>query len=209
LGLGVAGTYGNETGTPTATDLPSFKSPAQQTIFKYSSNSKNPKRSAVADGIHTRIVPQAYYYWGSLGLLGEYADSKQEVAVKATSTEATLENTAWQVMASFVLTGEDASYKGVKPKHPFDPKAKTWGAWEIAGRYSELQVDRDAFPFFADPHVSAKEAKAWAAGLNGYLNRNLKLMLDYEETQFEGGKSGGDGNRNAEKIYFSRFQIAF
>jgi len=57
-----------------------------------------------------------------------------------------------------VLTGEEASYKGVKPKRPFDLKNGAWGAFELAARYSQLHVDGDAFPVFADLTKAAKEA---------------------------------------------------
>ena len=51
-----------------------------------------------------------------------------------------------------MLTGEDASYRGVvKPSEPFSPGKGGWGAWELVGRYGELEIDDDAFPLFADP----------------------------------------------------------
>ncbi len=31
---------------------------------------------------------------------------------------------------------------------------------------------------------------AWALGLNWYLNQNIKLVLDYEQTEFEAGGGG-------------------
>ena len=50
-------------------------------------------------------------------------------------------------------------------------------------------------------------SEAWAVGFNWYLNKNLRLLVDYETTRFEGGAATGD--REDEKIVFSRFQIAF
>ena len=37
-------------------------------------------------------------------------------------------------------------------------------AFELAGRYSVLHVDPDAFPVFASAATSAQEARAWAVG---------------------------------------------
>ncbi len=40
-------------------------------------------------------------------------------------------NDAWQLQGFWVLTGEDGSYRGVKPSRNFDPLAGGWGAWEL------------------------------------------------------------------------------
>lgn len=64
-----------------------------------------------------------------------------------------------------------------------------------------------SFPAFANLASSASAAEAWAVGFNWYLNKNLRLLFDYEVTSFEGGAAAGD--REDEKILFSRFQVAF
>jgi hypothetical protein len=92
----------------------SYLTDGQQTFFSYTNN-------VVASGTHWRLSPQGYYYWGPFGLLGEYVISDQEVRKGA--VKADIQNTAWQVAAGWVLTGEDASYAGVTPRHPFDPRA--------------------------------------------------------------------------------------
>lgn len=204
LGLGVAGTWGNQEGSISAPNLPNFKTVGQQTFFRYRSDG-TAAGTVVADDKRFRVSPQGYYYWGPFSLLWEYVLSSQEV--KKGTALARLENTAWQVAASYVLTGDDASYKGVKPKRPFDPGSGAWGALELAARYSELHVDQDAFPIFADPKKAAREAKAWAVGLNWYLNSNVKFAVDYEHTDFDGGSAKGD--REDEKVVLSRLQIAF
>ena len=45
----------------------------------------------------------------------------------------------------------------------------------------------------ADREAAASIATGWTVGLNWYLNENLKWMLDYERTSFEGGAAVGDG----------------
>jgi phosphate-selective porin OprO/OprP len=159
----------------------------------------------VADGRHTRLSPQGYFYSGPFGLLAEYVQSKQEVRRGTVTTDLT--HTSWQASASWVLSGGEASYRGVSPKKNFDPKNHTWGAFELAARYSKLDLDEDTFPTYANPASSARSATAWAVGLNWYLNKSLKVMLDYEATQFDGGAATGD--REDENILFSRFQISF
>ncbi len=207
LGIGIAGSYGNQQGDKTTPNLPSFKTPGQQTFFIYLAGGGT-DNTTIADGIRTRISPQGYYYYGPFGLLAEYVRSTQEVK-KGSGTSAAaakLRNSAWQVTASFVLTGEKASYKSVFPKNSFDPRNGKWGAFELAARYSRLTVDDAAFPTFADIRKSAKEAKAWAAGVNWHLNRNIKVVADYEQTRFQGGNTG---DRETEKAVLGRFQVVY
>jgi phosphate-selective porin OprO/OprP len=151
-------------------------------------------------------MPQGSYYLGAFSVLGEYVISRQDVRLNTTS--AGLEQRAWQVTAGFVLTGEDASANGVKPSAVFDPADKTWGALELVGRVHALEIDEDAFPTFADSTRSASAAHAWAVGLNWYLNSNVKLVLDYEQTRFTGGAANG-ADRAPEKALFGRVQFAF
>ncbi|MBI4585697.1 MAG: hypothetical protein HY717_16925 [Planctomycetes bacterium] len=108
---------------------------------------------------------------------------------------------------SYLLTGEKASYKGVDPKKPFDFSLGNWGAFEIVGRFSSLDVDSQAFPVFASSATSAEKARAWGGGVNWYLNKSVKLALDYEWTKFHGGGSAGD--REEENALLGRVQVSF
>ena len=205
LGFGIAGTFGDQQSTVKTPNLPSFKTSGQQTFFSYRSDG-TVAGTTTASGVHTRLAPQAYYYYGPFGLLGEYVISEQEVTQNTTTR--TLQNEGWQVAASYVLTGEKASYKGVTPRRPFDLKNGGWGALEIAARWNELHVDPTAFPIFADPAKSAKDAQAWGVGANWYLNKNVKLSLDFEQTNFNGGAAGSK-DRPTENVILSRAQLAF
>ena len=131
--------------------------------------------------------------------MGEYIISMEDVSKGAVHQR--LDNSAWQVTASYVLTGEKASYTGVVPENPFNPLDGRWGAFELAARVGQLDVDSDAFAnygtaaksdYLADSTKSASEAMNWGVGLNWYLNRDVKLMLDYDQTKFKGGAAQGD-----------------
>lgn len=199
LGFGLGASVGDKRGSGNNV-LPRYRTPGQVQFFNY-------RFAVLADGEHSRISPQGYFYRNSFGLLAEYIVSKQALDVSGVSED--LENKAWQATASYVLTGEDASYRGVvKPSNPFKPGEDGWGAFEVVGRYGVLDVDDDAFPLFADPAVSASKAKAWTLGLNWYLTSNLKLVLNYLDTRFEGGAAAG-ADREDEKAIFSRLQVAF
>jgi len=214
LGFGAGGTIGNQQFTSTSTNLPSYKTPGQNTFFSY--------RSGVApDGLEYRLSPQGYYYWGPLGFLAEYVIADQQL--RDGTLHQYVHNSAWQTEVSFVLTGENATYNGVTPRHPFDLSKGGWGAFEFVGRYGDLHVDPRAFNQnptasglrFASPITAAQEAREWAVGLNWYLNKNIKLVLDYDVTAFDGGAGSATAsaytvsNRRTEQAAMGRVQFVF
>ena len=203
LGFGVAASTGDQEGTLTSTSLAGYRTPGQQTFFSYRSDG-TAAGTVIADGERFRLSPQGHLYRGPFGLLAEYVISRQEV--QRAGVSARLENTAWQAEASWVFGGEPA-FRAVAPKKPFDREARTWGAFEIKARWGRLDVDEDSFPVFANPASAAQAAEEWGVGFNWYLNRNVRVDLDYERTEFEGGASSGD--REDENVLLSRFQIAF
>lgn len=199
LGLGVAGSYGHKEGST----LPTYRSPGQANVFSYASG-------VAADGAHTRLSPQAYYYNGGFGIIGEYVTSQQALnRVSGGINRETFTNKAWQVSSNYVLTGELASYKGITPRKPFDLSKGQWGAFEVVARYGKLKVDDAIFDnSYASLNSSISEEEAWAAGINWYLNKNVKFAVDFEQTQFVRGAANGE-NRPDENIIFSRLQLAF
>lgn len=206
LGFGVAGTYGNQEGGGLVNK---YKTTGQQQFFSYRSGAGSAAApNVVADGDHWRVSPQLYYYWGAFGLFGEYVVSDQRLRLDAGASRfARIRNSAWQVAASYVLTGEENSWKGFTPKRSFSPGNGGWGAWELAARVGQLDVDDAAFPLYADPATSASGATGWGVGLNWYLNKNVKVNFDYEQTDFTGGTS--DFLKNGEKVFMTRAQFSF
>ncbi|HEV2437036.1 MAG TPA: porin [Verrucomicrobiae bacterium] len=200
LGFGVGGSYESDR-NGVAGLTPGYTTDGQQKFFTYANG-------VVANGQHWRVSPQGCYFYGPFGLLGEYVISDQDV--KNGAALADVQNTAWEVSASWVLTGEDASYNGVTPRHPFNWHSGGWGAWQIVGRYEELHVDQSAFPTFASSTASASSAHAWSAGINWYLNRNIRVNASFAHTVF----SGYTGTlpavpAQAENVLFTRIQLAF
>lgn len=206
LGFGVGSSFGTKdqgsTANASSNFLPRYRSPGQQTFFSYAS-------TVFADGEHRRISPQAYFYRDRFGLLGEYIRSEQKLTDTASGTSERLENTAWQVVSTWVLSGEDASFRGVtRPSAPFTLGGPGWGAFEVAARYGELEIDKDTFDAgFANSATSASKARSYGIGLNWYLSSNLKLATNFQQTRFDDGAAGGD--REDEKLVFTRLQLAF
>ncbi len=194
LGAGLGATYGTEAGS-----LPTFKTTGGQTIFSYATGS-------AADGERFCISPQGDYYRGPFGLLAEYIESGQ--VIKKGSADNRIRHSAWQTAASVILTGEKNSYAdGVAPQHAFDPRNGGWGAWELAARYSELDFDDDVLTLgLANNASSVSRAQAWAIGINWYLTRHVKYVLNFERTTFTGGAAGGT-DREPENVLVARIQF--
>lgn len=193
VGIGIAATTGKQEGA-----LPSFRSPGQLTFFTYASG-------VTAGGPRTRVMPQASYSAGPFRLIAEYARSNQDVRKGTETSEVT--NAAWQAAGTFLLTGETPAGGVVSPKRPFGTDTG-WGAFELAARYTELDVDDAVFARgLADPARSASRARAVAFGVNWYLTKNVKYVANYERTQFEGGRAGGD--RKTENALLFRVQLAY
>lgn len=204
LGIGIAASSGETFGTGNGV-LPRYRTPAQAQFFAYGAN-------VSGDGLRRRVSPQGYYYRGAFGLLAEYIVSEQELRLVSgvgAGRTARIENDAYQLTASYVLTGEDAGFRGVaRPDRPFAADGAGWGAFELVGRYGALDIDDDAFALFANPAQSASRAESWSIGLNWYLNANLKLVANYTHTAFDGGAAAG-ADREDERAVLARAQVSF
>ena len=200
FGVGIAGTYGNHTGNNTTPALSAgYVTIGQSRYFTYNA-------SSFADGNAWRFNPQAYYYNGAFSLLGEYVINSQEIRNGA--TKRTIKNDAWNAIATFVLTGEDASFDGVKPANNFDITKGNWGAFELTGRAGVLKVDKNVFPIFSSLNTSAKKAKEGAVGVNWYFNNSIKLNFNYAVTKFDGGATA-DEDRKTEQVFITQAQFRF
>lgn len=200
LGVGIGGSIGDREGAASKTILGTYKSPGQQDFFKYRSDT-------YADGEQWRLAPQAYWYYGNKGLIAEYTISDQEVTRGA--NHADLRHDAWQVAASYILTGEDANFRGgVKPFKDVNFKEGGMGAWELIARVGATDVDNKTFGNFADPNVAATKAQSYGGGVSWYLSENLKLALAYDFTTFDGGAAGGTDQPD-EQALFARTQFRF
>jgi phosphate-selective porin OprO/OprP len=203
---------------PTNSLLTTYNTTGQQSVFGFRSNTATgtaPNNAAYADGKRLRWSPQAYYYVGSFGMLGEYAVVSQDVSrqVSATVTRSgTVDIKAWQVAAFYMLTGEEETYRGtVTPSNNFAIGKPGWGAFELVARYNRLDIDDAAFAggatSFANATSVVRRASAYGVGATWYLNRNVKWLLNYELTHFDGGATGGD--RGDEKAFLTRFYLQF
>jgi len=196
LGFGIAGTTGKQSGP-----LPAYRSGGQISVITILTG-------ITADGTRTRYSPQLSFYSGRFGLLAEYAQSDSKVK-KPDGARFDLEANAWQATATVALTGDKASYGGVRPQKPFDPTKGQWGALELAARVHQFELSGKSIDAgLIDPARSVREISAWAVGLNWSLTRNVKQVADFEHVSFKGGATGG-AVRESENIVFIRTQVSF
>ena len=196
LGIGIAGTSGQHNGAPAT-----WKSVGQQTIFGFAAD-------AGASGSERRVAPQAYWYVGPFGIYAEYVRISENIR-RVAGAAGRVNAQAFDVAASFLVTGENATYATVTPRSVFDPLHGKWGALEIKVRFSRLKVGQEAFDRqLADGGKSINLASELGAGINWHLAPAIKLVADYFVTKFSGG--GGKGaDRDTEKVFIGRFQIGY
>ncbi|MBK8101832.1 MAG: porin [Cellvibrionales bacterium] len=226
LSFGVGVSSGDAVGANGNPLLSSYRSSGQENIFSYRTDT-SVSNTVLANGTRDRLVPQFSYYNGGFGITGEYVDEKQDTKrVYGTALNQTREeqinHQGWSLTTSYLLTGEEASFKGVKPAKNFDPAKGGWGAWEVKARASSLDIDKRAFydsrgvlggtDSFAQATRSVQGADNWAVGVNWYPNSNLRISLDYENTAFDwggGGTSLDPQDRDDERLLLGRVQVSF
>ena len=123
LGIGVAGSYAH----PLNLALNNQRTPiGRNSYLNYASTFTNATGNAFtapfSNGDSYRIYPQAYWYAGSFGAMAEYVVSSQHL--KGMNKTGVLnikqDNTAWQILGSYILTGENSSFGSVKPIRTFN-----------------------------------------------------------------------------------------
>jgi len=192
LGFHLGGSTGQQAGA-----LPTFRTSAQQAYFSYATGVE-------ASGTRTRVTPAVFYYHKAFGGYGEYVRSAQPVTLNGVETHVV--NQAWEVTASYLLTGEHASAGIVRPRNDFDPANGHWGALQLIARYATLTVDGDVFLAGLASAGSSREAKSIAIGADWYPTAYIKLYGTFERTLFEGATGAG---RPAEHAILFRTQLAF
>jgi phosphate-selective porin OprO/OprP len=103
----------------------------------------------------------------------------------------------WYVQGSWVLTGEPRRYNqvsgafdGPAVNFPFNPNAGTWGAWEVAARYSDLDLNfhqltpsATAADLVTASSIRGGEQKIATVELNWYLNSVVMFKLGVSHVQ--------------------------
>jgi len=192
LGVGLGGSAGRREGAP----LAQFRTSVQQVYFAY-------RRDAFGDGTKFRLEPQASYYYHTVGMYAEYVKSREGVTRGIDHTD--VNYNAWQLVGSFLLTGETAGER-IRPKYPFDPERHHFGALQLTARFGRLSVDPAVFALDLAEPASSRESQVVTVGANWYFTTNAKMLLNYERSIFD---RNGDGARPPENAVLLRMQLNY
>jgi phosphate-selective porin OprO/OprP len=163
---------------------------------------------------------EAAFKYGPFSLQGEYIRADIDSVRRSV-----FNNFVWRdqddiamdgyyVAASYLLTGEERPYSTssgvfgrVKPRNNFSLTGAGWGAFELAVRFSNLDL--------SDGHVYGGDEDNWTIGLNWYLNPHTRMMLNYIHGDIDRSmplgasgllRRGYDGDID---ILQTRFQVDF
>ena len=189
---------GGSTGMQEGGQLPSFRTSVGQVYF-------SSDRGAAAAGRRNRVSPAVFYYYKRFGGFAEFMQSGQRVARDVVARDVT--NRGWEMTGSYVLTGEAASDRNVRPRENFDPTQGHWGALQVLGRYTELYVDPEIFDAGFAATGASRKARSFTAATNWYPNTAVKYYFTFERTMFDAFAGGAD--RASENVILLRAQIGF
>jgi len=142
-------------------------------------------------GVETALV------CGPVSLQGEYV-----TAMVHSDSASDPDFFGYYIEASYFLTGEHRRYNTssgvfdrIKPNRNFMGKEGGPGAWQIAARYSHIDLE--------DGAVNGGKLNTVTAALNWYLNPNTRVMLNYVFADAD-DRYNGEAN-----ILQMRFQVEF
>ena len=137
---------------------------------------------------------EGVFQYGGLYLQSEYEHFEIERRnVAATVTNPSFEG--YYVEGSWILTGErrrfapgSFTFDAPAPDHPFSLASGTWGAWELAARYSDIDLNYHEGALGtaqAADGVRGGDQQIVSAGVNWYPNTFVKFMLDYQDVRVD------------------------
>ncbi|MFB9871659.1 OprO/OprP family phosphate-selective porin [Acetobacter farinalis] len=94
----------------------------------------------------------------------------------------------WYGSAAYTLFGNPRMYNekegafgapGVSENQEFDPARNHWGALEVVGHYSVIDLNSRLNDAYAKNVIRGGQQTVWTGGLNWYPNRHFRFMLDY------------------------------
>lgn len=169
--LGIAGNYR----APDAKDDVNDKDLKFSYETSHMSNLKPIDTGHITDINNIKMLGlEANYLNGPFTVGGEYT----QLWLDRKNSESDLSFNGWYGEATWTLTGESRKYKQgkfyhVDPANPFNLKNGGWGAWELAMRYAEVDLNDGSF--------DGGQMTNLTVALNWYFNNNIRLMADYNK----------------------------
>lgn len=135
------------------------------------------------------ISPEIALVMGPFSIQSEYAGSFLN-----RDSDRSLEFSGYYVSCSYFFTGEHRKYVAgeaggefgsISPMHPFALNGDGWGSWQVAFRYSSVDLN--------DGDINGGKEANYTLGLNWYLNANLRWSVNYIRTELEDRTRSVDG----------------
>jgi phosphate-selective porin OprO/OprP len=115
--------------------------------------------------------------------------------------------TGWTVGGTWILTGEtkvytpgtyiasalaetQAGFQSLIPSRPFSLDGDSWGAWEVTARYSDTDLGWHQGQLASTTQlagINGGRQRIMVLGINWYLNRNVRMILDDNIVQITKG----------------------
>jgi len=173
--------------------------------------------------------------WQNFYLEGEWAQFKMDRmcgAITATGNAACTSTTAvidhptfsgFTIGAAWLITGETKTYTpaGVAetqagfgapvPSRPFSLSGDSWGAWELVARYSDTDLNWNTTQAATTGQLAGivgGDQRVIALGINWYLNRNVRVMLDDNIVKVKKGVIG-NLNRDSQDLNIIGLRVQY
>lgn len=157
-----------------------------------------PAESAWMWGLEAAVRYKSFYASGEYFNWGVERD---QLCASCNTVAPDPDFSGYYVMASYILTGETKRYGAQgssnsrmqfgapKPASPFS-KGGTWGAWEIAARYSVVDLDfnvgaEGVAPIANNGEIRGGKQAISTVALNWYLNNNMRVMFQYQHIDID------------------------
>ena len=110
------------------------------------------------------------------------------------------------LFGSYFITGEHRNYgkqsgtfDQIEPKHHFRPFNGGWGAWELASRFSYIDLNSEA--------IQGGKESNFTAGLNWYFNKKTRFMFNYIRARVKDRETPPPVDSGHADIFQARFQF--
>jgi phosphate-selective porin OprO/OprP len=173
--------------------------------------------------------------WQNLYLEGEWAQFKMDRMcgsvtamgnAACTSTTAVIDHptfSGFAIGAAWLITGETKTYTpsavaetqagfgAPVPSRPFSLSGGSWGAWELVARYSDTDLNWNTTQAASTGHLAGivgGDQRVVALGINWYLNRNVRVMLDDNIVKIKKGVIG-NLNRDSQDLNIIGLRVQY
>lgn len=140
---------------------------------------------------------ESSFIWGPVHAQGEYTSSRVERAGRST-----VRFDGWYAQAGYFITGESRNFAIKSAKFKRIKPSRKIGAWELAVRYSKLDLE--------DEDILGGRQTGITAGLNWWVNQNIMFRFNYVRSLLEPNSSVTlDGIDEEVNSFMGRAQIVF